>query len=119
MKKTFLRKLMSGILMLTLTFGIGVSATQKNYKISDFPNVLDAQSRLTNTPYGYYQVSNFTTFMDNGSWHGYGLPSLDDKTNLGGFAGPTILFESVSESIALNLSDCFNKIKYTIKKNLC
>ena len=53
MKKTFLRKLMSGILMLTLTFGIGVSATQKNYKISDFPNVLDAQSRLTNTPYGY------------------------------------------------------------------
>lgn len=111
MKKTFLRKLMSGILMLTLTFGIGVSATQKNYKISDFPNVLDAQSRLTNTPYGYYQVSNFTTFMDNGSWHGYGLPSLDDKTNLGGFAGPTILFESVSESIALNLSDCFNKIK--------
>ena len=36
MKKTFLRKLMSGILMLTLTFGIGASATQKNYKISDF-----------------------------------------------------------------------------------
>ena len=115
MKRRFIKKLMSGVIALTLTFGIGASSVQAKYKVDDFGNVLNIQGRLTDTPYGYYQVSDFNTFMDMGSWHGYTLPTLDNKEALGSFAGPTILFEASAETIAVNLSDAFSKIK--IKKN--
>lgn len=115
MKKSFIKKLMSGVVALTLTFGVGVTAAEGKYKYDDFGNVLNIQGRLTDTPYGYYQVSDFNTFMDMGSWHGYTLPTLENKEVLGGFAGPTILFEASAETIAINLSDCFGKIK--VKKN--
>ncbi|BAK81591.1 MGH1-like glycoside hydrolase domain-containing protein [Candidatus Arthromitus sp. SFB-rat-Yit] len=111
MKWKFIKKLLSGFMIFSLCFSSSVYASGKKYEISDFVNVLNVQARLTDTPYGYYQVSDFTTFMDNGSWHGYSLPSLDDKNNLGGFAGPTILFESTSETIAVNLSEALTKIK--------
>lgn len=104
MKKNFIKKLLSTVIALSFSFSIIASANEKQYKVSDFPNVLNVQARLTDTPYGYYQVSDFTTFMDKGSWHGYSLPALDDKENLGGFSGPTILFESTAETIAVNLS---------------
>ena len=115
MKRRFIKKLMSGVIALTLTFGIGASSVQAKYKVDDFGNVLNLQGRLTDTPYGYYQVSDFNTFMDMGSWHGYTLPTLDNKEVLGSFAGPTILFEASAETIAVNLSDAFSKIK--VKKN--
>ncbi len=111
MKKSFIKKLMSSVVAMTLTFGVVASAAHSQYKVDDFGNVLNIQGRLTDTPYGYYQVSDFNTFMDMGSWHGYTLPTLDNKEILGGFAGPTILFEAASETMAINLSDCFSKIK--------
>ena len=80
------------------------------YKVEDFPNLIDLEANLTNQPYSYYQVSDFSTFMDKGAWHGYSLPMIEDKDNLGAFSGPTILFKHKSESIAINLSDAISKL---------
>ncbi len=110
MKKGFIKKLLSGVITLTLVFGVSAFAKDKGYSIYDFKNVLESKGGISNTPYGYYQVSDFVTFMDNGSWHGYTLPSVADKDTLGGFLGPTILFESKAETIAINLSKEFNKL---------
>lgn len=111
MKRKFIKSLLSCILVLNLSFGSIAHASRGKYNVSDFPNVLNVQTQLTNSPYGYYQVSDFTTFIDKGAWHGYSLPPLEDKESLGGFQGPTILFESTAETIAINLSKVFNRIR--------
>lgn len=111
MKIKFLKKLIVGVLTSVFMFNVYVSASESQYKIQDFPNLLNVNANLTEKPYGYYQVNDFTMFMDMGSWHGYGLPFRDDKDNLGSFAGPNILFEANSETIAINLSDAFSKLR--------
>lgn len=111
MKKNILALLLSSTMFLSSInlFSENVFAKSK-YLVEDFPNVINLQAELTNQPYSYYQVSDFSTFTDKGSWHGYSLPKLEDKGNLGAFAGPTILFEHKYESMAINLSNGISKI---------
>ena len=113
MKNKYLRKFLflsvSASLFLSSINLKDVLASEK-YKVEDFSNIINLQSNLTNQPYGYYQVSDFSTFIDKGAWHGYSLPMASDKEYLGSFAGPTILFEHMYETIAINLSKNISKI---------
>ncbi|WP_250278254.1 MGH1-like glycoside hydrolase domain-containing protein [[Clostridium] colinum] len=115
MKRRVFKKGLS-LMMASAMFLASINLSTQNifakskYVVEDFPNVISLQAELTNQPYSYYQVSDFSTFIDKGAWHGYSLPNLADKENLGAFSGPTILFKHKYETMAINLSKGISKI---------
>ena len=109
-KNFFALSVATSLLLTSTNFNLKNVFANEKYVVTDFGNIIDLQSNISNQPYAYYQVSDFSTFMDKGSWHGYSLPELSDKQNLGGFTGPTILFEHKSETMAINLSKSLSKI---------
>nr|WP_317359988.1 trehalase family glycosidase [uncultured Tyzzerella sp.] len=114
-KNFLLAALSSTIFLSSMNLNFREVFASSKYVVEDFANLINLQAELTNQPYSYYQVSDFSTFMDKGSWHGYSLPRLEDKENLGAFSGPTILFKHKYETMAINLSKGISKI--SIKKD--
>lgn len=70
-----------------------------------FPNVLNLYGVPEKAQPGTH--NKISTFADLGAWHGYSLPSKEDKEYYGAFTGPLY----IAEEYPWNLSKAFNKIE--------
>ena len=86
---------------------IGAEAAPADGLQEKYANVLDVTGSPKELLYGYYDTNEYNNFSDMGAWHGYYLPSAQDPSIQGGFAGPVI----VAEEYPVNLSGNFCRME--------
>lgn len=107
------RMLLIGLLIVSVVISIGsgqieaseASTENKNERSKMFPNTLNLYGVPESAAPGTHHKIN--TFTDLGAWHGYSLPSKDDKDYYGAFTGPLY----IAEEYPWYLSEAFNKLK--------
>lgn len=79
----------------------------------EYINMLNISARPKICLNNEHLTNEYNVFSDNGAWHGYYLPRVEDKDLYGGFLGPLI----IAEEYPSNLAECISKIRIIDKEN--